>query len=456
MDISERRVPVRENRRMKWLLLAGLSVALALAVAMRGGVDSSLWSWLEAILISMGLAASFANHERDRLLDALVCILSAIVLAQLVPLPEWLVRWVSPASVEIWRAAGSSRWMPIGVAPAATVEEGVRLVATMSVLLAARQLGSLWRDKIWIPVLPVVIVAWLESVLGLVQYSLARNGGEPLASSGTYVNRNHYAGLLEMAFLAALAVGVWLYRKGRTRHSSSGRAAIWASLWFAIATCILLGIVTSQSRMGFLSPLGGVSIAGLVALAAKRGQKAPRREWWRVGLTAAAFAACLIVVFVFLPTDELIGRFAGFVQTEDMTQDTRLRIWRDTGNLIAAYPVLGSGLGSYETALLRYKSAAPEHTVDYAHNDYLQVLAETGFVGFAAVCALIGYVFWRAGRVVRWERERRNWWIAVGLTASLAAMALHSFVDFNLYIPANALALAWLAGLAVSDGMEAR
>ena len=442
---------------MRWVLLAGMSLALGAAVLLRGGVTPGEWSWIAAGVLVMGIVSMKGEGRVDYVLEGLGWALAGVVVLQLVPLPEGWVMRLSPASVEIWRGAGRTGWMPIGVAPAATVEQGMRLVATLAGLLVARRLGYLWRDRMWVAALPVVVVAWLESVLGLVQFYFARMAGGTTGSSvGTYVNRNHFAGLLEMALPVAAAIGIMIYRKGVTRHSSSGRSAVWASLWLSMAVCLMSGIVTSLSRMGFLAAVGGVGIAGALALGSRERGLGEDRSRWRTWWPVGALAAGMIWMFVFLPTDELIGRFASFAQTEDVTQDTRAEIWRDTGELARAYPVFGAGLGSYETALLKYKTAAPDNTVDYAHNDYLQVLAETGVVGLALALGLAGYVFWRVGRVVRWERGRQNWWLAVGLSGGLAAMALHSLVDFNLYIPANALALAWLAGLAASEGLEAR
>jgi len=403
------------------------------------------------------LVSRFSEEHGDRVLEGLCWSFAGLAALQLVPLPAGLVETVSPASVEVWRGAGREGWIPVSVAPARTMEEVMRLVATLAVLLTVRRLGYLWRDRMWVAALPLVFVAWLESVLGLMQFYLARMGGGAAGSSvGTYVNRNHFAGLLEMALPVAAAVGIWMYRKGVTRHSSSGRAAVWSSLWLGMAACLLLGVITSLSRMGFLAALGGTGIAAVLATGSRERRLAEDRAWWRSWWPVAAVTAGLLWVFIFLPTDELILRFASFAQTEEVTKDTRAQIWEETTHLAAAYPVLGSGLGSYEPAFLKYKAVAPANTVDYAHNDYLQVLAETGFAGLALALSLAGYVFWRVIRVVRWERARPNWWLAVGVTGGMAALALHSMVDFNLYIPANGLALAWLAGLATSEGLETR
>ena len=90
---------------------------------------------------------------------------------------------------------------------------------------------------------------------------------------------------------------------------------------------------------------------------------------------------------------------------------------------------------------------------DFAHNDYLQVFAELGLFGGALAMALAVWIMKRPLSVVFGPRSGQ-WALAVGLIGSFVAMGLHSMVDFNLYIPANALAVAWLAGVAVSPGLQ--
>jgi O-antigen ligase len=60
-------------------------------------------------------------------------------------------------------------------------------------------------------------------------------------------------------------------------------------------------------------------------------------------------AVLVILAFVFLPTDQLIARFADMASTDDITADDRARVWSETLRLIAAYPVFGCGLGAYES-----------------------------------------------------------------------------------------------------------
>jgi len=152
----------------------------------------------------------------------------------------------------------------------------------------------------------------------------------------------------------------------------------------------------------------------------------------------------------------LIVRFADLAATEEITADMRVEIWRESWQLVAAYPVLGCGLGAYEPAFLRYKKVAPMNRVDFAHNDYLQVLAELGVIGFAAVLALGLMVLGRAVGAGTASESYQERYAGLAAAGALTAILLHSFVDFNLYIPANTMLVAWIGGMAMALGGNGR
>src|SRR6202021_2779989 len=91
-----------------------------------------------------------------------------------------------------------------------------------------------------------------------------------------------------------------------------------------------------------------------------------------------------------------------------------------------------------------------DRTFSFAHNDYLQLLAELGVTGFLILAALVLPLVATTFRVATKNRDRNVRLLALGCAGSIAAIALHSFADFNLYIPSNALLLAWILGISAA------
>jgi O-antigen ligase len=278
---------------------------------------------------------------------------------------------------------------------------------------------------------PVVVVAALEAILGVVQAV----GGHVV--SGTYVNRDHYAGLLEMALPFSLAYPVAVWRGLDTRRAFPMRPALLMMAYLGAAVAILIAILSSLSRMGFVASLFSVLVMGIVAW---RGNG--RRSAGVVALLAVGLAGS----FFFLPSDQLIARFAE--APGDITMEGRLGLWQESLQVVRAFPVFGCGMGGFESAFLRYKVAVPMVSDDHTHNDYLQFLIELGVVGFAIGAVLFTGVLARIWRATTRGGEPANRFLAIGCIGAFAAIGLHSVVDFNLYIPGNAMLLAWICGVA--------
>ncbi|MBI2686004.1 MAG: O-antigen ligase family protein [Acidobacteria bacterium] len=388
------------------LVLAGLSVAGA--VFFFGGVTQPEFGFS---LAGLGLAAALYWLVTPKYKRA--------------PADRWLAG--GAGALVLWTAI-QVKW--VSVAPLRTVEYVFTNAAIGTALLLARELGWRFRRQIWVAVVPLLAIAALEGGLGLFQFLAMRAGAGPADSAtGTYPNRNHFAGLLEMVLPLALAGGAAFWR---------GPVKRWwgAAAMLALSGLLIIGTVISLSRMGFLAALGGLFVLGVLLLGGK-GRLA----------AAALVGIVLAVAFVVLPTDEWIARFAAIARTEDISADSRAQIWRDTLPMIRRYWWSGVGMGAYQSAFYQYKNVAPMSTVDYAHNDYLQYLAELGVLGFAAALAVIARCFYWMARGL--ERSL----LVAGAWGAAVAMAIHSLVDFNLYIPANALVLAWIVGTATAPAM---
>ena len=124
--------------------------------------------------------------------------------------------------------------------------------------------------------------------------------------------------------------------------------------------------------------------------------------------------------------------------------------------MIAAYPLFGTGLGGYQSTFEKFRTSGFVFTQDYAHNDYLQFLAELGVVGFSIAAAFLLSILIRAVRASLRPPNPTIHWLGLGCCGALAAILIHSAADFNLYVPANAILLAWICGVAAGSLMDAQ
>jgi len=265
------------------------------------------------------------------------------------------------------------------------------------------------------------------------------------AATGTFINRNHYAAFLEMTLLVALGLLFSRLREPQSEETWRERLLALtdrrASLNLTLLLCIGIvgaGLVLSYSRAGIILGLASAMAFCLLQL---------RQSWSLLKtLTVGLFAIAVLVPMYGVGYWTLTGRYA-LLSNEVTMPGGRMAVWRKTAEVIKDYPVLGTGVGTFQFVFPRYREATTTAFYDYAHNDYLQVLSETGLVGGVLLVAgifLVGRV-WRRPQAARSGAVLRA---ACGL--ALLAMALHEAVDFSLQIPANLLALTLLVGCLAS------
>ncbi|WP_180538047.1 O-antigen ligase family protein [Nevskia soli] len=417
-----------------------LGLTLAFAVFRSGA--TALLDW-NLSLAGIGVASlvywlsgGSANLSPSRIGQFAPLLPLGYVALQLLPLPAAILPAVSPGYGAVLGALKSvglaPAFSPLALDPSVTFAHLLRLLGYLLVFLLIRELTarSLSRNA-WLTAIPLICIATAEAFLAITQ---SLQGAE---ATGTYVNRNHLAGLIEMA-LPFAAMGIL---SAATLGADSVR---WVRFGGAGALCValaamLLALVDCQSKMGLISGLAGLLVAGSLwsLLSLKRS-----RRWLAIGAIASLCLVCL----VFLPSDELVARFGRVLTSSQNAGEGRWPIWIDTTHLIAAFPVFGAGLGNYGTAFLRYQTSVIERTFIYAHNDYLQLLAELGIVGFLILAAVTTPIALRPFRAAP-RNGHRNRYLACACAGAFSAIALHSLSDFNLYIPANAVVFAWILGI---------
>ncbi len=247
---------------------------------------------------------------------------------------------------------------------------------------------------------------------------------------GPYVDRDHYAGMMEMLFVFPLTLSL-------SELVGDGKRLL---LGFAGAL-MAASIVFSQSRGGMAVLLLQVLLLSAFMMRRRQAQRASRMLLMLVPISVLAW---------WLGTSSILHRWS-----QTSTAD-RLPIWRDILPMILAHPVLGFGLGTFSTVFPRFRSMYSNLFMNAAHNDYLQVLVETGVVGGLAFLWFLVALYRNAlPRLRFWNQD----WVECTRLAALAGctgIVLHSFADFNLQIPANAAMFLILAGIAVSSRDNSR
>jgi O-antigen ligase len=242
---------------------------------------------------------------------------------------------------------------------------------------------------------------------------------------GSYVNHDHYAGLMEMLLPFPLVVSLGHRLRG-------GKRALVAFSAILMASTIFL----SGSRGGMLSFVVEIAAFAALTLVQKRNS--------RVALGLIAVSVLVLTFLVFVGKGQVLGRLG------DLGPGIRWNMSKDCLRMFSHRPLLGWGLGTFPTVYPAYRSFYTNLFVNEAHNDYAQLLVETGLLGFAVALWFLVRLYQRGLPTSdRWELR---WDAAVSLAALLGCTGIlfHSFVDFNLQIPANAALFYVLCGLAAS------
>jgi O-antigen ligase len=142
-------------------------------------------------------------------------------------------------------------------------------------------------------------------------------------------------------------------------------------------------------------------------------------------------------------------------QYHEVTVTDRVAVARDSVRMFKDHLWLGVALGGFETAHPLYQSLPGNVTWNHAHNDYAEAAAETGLVGVTLIVIALVMFFKLAFDDLRTRLGRESEWIQLGAALGCCGLLIHSFVDFNLHIPANAAWFAFCAGLATLPGRRA-
>ncbi len=369
---------------------------------------------------------------------------------QIIPLPKFLVRILSPSSYTFQKNFtpdfASLKLISFSLIPAHTLREGLEVLTYF--LLGFLIIRTVTEQKQIMRIFQVLVgMGLFQALYGM--FELYNKNPRILfykkmynldSVCGTFVNRNHFSGYMEMVI--PLAVGLVIARldlfslmnlrwKDRLAHLSDKRLSV--SLIFSLGIVVMaLAVVFSQSRSGmFLLVFSFILIFGSILLFFK--QAAHERKWSR-NFIAVVFII-IIVVSLYIGIDATIDRFA----LDKLLREGRPTYWADTAEIFADYPLVGTGLGTFPSLYPDREGEEVLIRLYHAHNDYIEYLAELGLIGMVLVLGGILYVLVKSFLVWKDRRHPEVKGLGLGGIVAVVCILIHSLTDFNLHIPANRL-----------------
>lgn len=237
---------------------------------------------------------------------------------------------------------------------------------------------------------------------------------------GPYVNHNHYAGLMEMLVPIPLVLALSRLASTKTRATAATIAAVMTGTVFL-----------SGSRGGMLAIIGEFIILGILLVKQKRGL--------RTAIGIGLFLTIVAGLLIWVGGPEFSKRIATVSSSRsELSSDVRADINRDGLRMFLKRPVLGWGLGAFPVVYPQFRTFYTNFFINEAHNDYLQLLVEMGLLGFATMGWFLYLAYRNAVRkLANWSAEMTGA-AALACLLGISGILVHSVVDFNLQIPANA------------------
>jgi O-antigen ligase len=434
--------------------------------------DRAIFGALLLIIPLTAIPYGTVEPWSEAIFQCLIFILVALWIVEGMACGEWSVKGLTllvPALAIVAYAfvqtlhLRSGAWQTISADPYGTRLAALKILAlALAGALLLRYTSS--RRRLRALIYAVLITAVMSAIFGIVRETTHHDTPgfilpqlQPQVGYGQFINRNHFAYLMEMAL--GLALGLMLGR-GEKRMRL---------LYLAAALPVWVGLVLSSSRGGILSMLSQLLFLLLIYGIAGQSPGAVdyesglwpfvRRLMGRLPVRILLIAGLLGAMFVgvvWIGGDPLAKRFETLqseVGSEEAGQSEsakRTEIWQASWKLFKAHPVAGIGFGSYWVAITQYYDVPGQKRPYQAHNDYLDLLVSGGVIGAALGLWLLIAFIRRVKKTLRTKDALRRA-ACLGALTGLFGIAVHSLVDFGLQITINALICVALVVIATVD-----
>ncbi len=274
------------------------------------------------------------------------------------------------------------------------------------------------------------------------------------SATGTFVNRNHLAGFLEMN----LAIGIGMLAAQLHRHpAGSWREFMRRTIDTLLSSkfrlrlylvIMVIGLVLTRSRMGNTAFFSSLLLCGVLGMVLQQ----------RVTRGLVIFLVSLLLVDLYLVgnwfgVDEVVER----LQATTMGEEKRDEVARDSVLMWRDHFWTGTGADTFYQAYVHGGYMAPDSLhYRHAHNDYLEIGSGFGFIGFGLLAVVVLTSLWQSIQAQRGRSSRLHQGLGFACLMGITSLLIHSSADFNLHIPVNSLwftlllALTWVANFQFS------
>ncbi len=326
-------------------------------------------------------------------------------------------------------------WRPVSLAPALTLERifwYVPLLITFLMFHAGSRDAErrrVFQAVLFLNFLALALFGLVFMAIGNDKLYWIRSTVQDTNPFGPYVNPTNFAAVMELAV-------PWVLAAAWSAHRLKRRSALPFPILLATGACCLLAGMLSGSRAAVVLMIAAIAAVALVVQQNRRTRL----------LLSAGFAGVAASGSVLAALTGLGGRFARFFElgSGGLADVERLAAWRAAWTMLRDFPLTGAGIGAFREVFPIYAPAGGDARMRHLHNDYFEVVVETGWFGALLLVGLTFAFVWLAV-----SSSKRNL-TANGLLIGLACLFVHAAVDFNHQIPANALLFVAAAGMVVS------
>lgn len=407
---------------------------------------------LYALWRRLPLGSLLAPYRWPLILLTLVALWASL---QCLPLPLSTLEALSPHAADIYRSAGYTETgyitLDIGRSQMQAAWSWALLLFFGMTLLVIDT-----RERIRQAGMLVVYVGVFQALYGSfmtlsgIEYSffMPKEAYRGVAT-GTFVNRNSFAAFLTMCLSVGVGLLVGSLNRNRSSNWREGARRLLDTLLGSkmrlrvFLAFMVIALVLTRSRMGNTAFFTSLFLSGALVMIAQR-----KLHKGAVILFMSLLLVDFIIVGQWFGFEELAQRLEG----TSAERETRDEVVRDTLVMLRDYPLTGTGLGSFAVAYPQYQQPDVRGFYDQTHNDYLQFASELGMLGMIPLGCFVLLTLGRALVSMFRRRDQLARGVAFACTMGVTALLIHSFVDFNLQMPANALlfmlllAFGWKAG----------